>query len=163
MLTGHRPKYLTPSETAWSKKELYRTAARLQRFHGTTTLISGLALGADLWWAEAARKLGLMLETFIPFEGQAFSWAPEDREKWKSLRNYAAQEHLYGQHYDVRLFHARDAGMVDAAEFCVALLKTSVTSGGTFATVAKIRKSKKPLLVLDPESRTIVKENWIDN
>jgi len=165
MLTGHRPTGLSEAEQIWAQEEIRRTLKRLQLFHGSREVISGLALGADTWWAQAALSYKMNLAAYIPFEAQADSWPVGNQKLWKELREKASREVVLGTHYDVKFFHARNDAMIKDADLCVALWKTSTTRGGTFSAVQKIRKLEKPLILLDPESRTVAAERLpsIDN
>ena len=163
MLTGHRPKLMTSDEQLWAQKELKKTLKRLQMFHGIQEVISGMALGADTWWAEAAVEFGLPLASYVPFEAQADVWSNEDKKIWKNLRNAAHREVVLGTNYDVKLLHARNDAMIKDADLCVALWKESLNRGGTYSAVMKIRKQGKPLVLLDPERKTIATERLSDS
>lgn len=52
-LTGHRPQGLSPSARDWVPLELERLAVKLRDQHGMRVGISGMALGSDIWWAQA--------------------------------------------------------------------------------------------------------------
>lgn len=79
MVTGHRPKYLSPNSRAWVRAELARLAVQLRDFHGMTCGISGMALGSDQWWAEAVLAAGVGLEAHVPFPQQPDKWRDEDK------------------------------------------------------------------------------------
>lgn len=159
MVTGHRPKSFGAGDAQWSVRELQRTMKRLQMFHGAEEAITGMALGADTWWAESALKLNIPFAAYIPFEAQPDAWVQEDREKWRKLRELAQREVVLGDHYDVRLLHARNDAMLRDADLCVALWRKSATTGGTASTVNKARSMGKPLIILDPEDHSINTEN----
>lgn len=160
MVTGHRPTGLTEKEQLWSQMELRKTLKRLQLFHGIEEVISGMALGADTWWAQAALAFDLPLAAYIPFEVQPTAWPQKDREIWKEIRGKASREVVLGQEYDVRLFHGRNDAMIRDADLCVALWKESTTRGGTYSAVQKIRKLGKPLILLNPETETVSSERF---
>jgi uncharacterized phage-like protein YoqJ len=161
MLTGHRPNALTQVEITWSKRELLKTLKRLKAFHGIEEVISGFALGADTWWAEYALELDLPLAAYIPFEAQPSKWPVREQGIWRELRAKADREVVLGEEYQVWLLHARNDAMIKDAELCVALWKQSKDSGGTFSAVKKIRQQGKPLILLDPETRTITSERLL--
>lgn len=158
MATGHRPQALTEEEQLWSKKELKKTLLRLRKFHGAQEIISGMALGVDTWWAEGALELGLPLAAYIPFETQAERWTHEQRQRWQALRSAASRELVLGDHYQVWLLHARNDAMIRDSELCVAVWKESKLTGGTFSAVQKVRKLNKPLILLNPEQRSVRSE-----
>lgn len=146
-VTGHRS--LEPSEAAFAQAELARLAGKLRDRHGTTTAISGMALGADTWWAEAAVDAGLVLWAYIPFEAQADRWPEADRERWAGLRSRATREVVLGVDYDVALLHARNSLMVRDAELVVAVVDPARAKSGTASTMAKAGRAGKPLVVVD--------------
>lgn len=158
MLTGHRR--FTDDDTLWLRKELYRTARRLQEFHGLQEIISGMALGADTIWAETALRLKIPFAAYIPFEAQPDRWPPKQQDIWYDLRAQATREVVVGPHYSVGYLHARNDAMIKDSDLCVAAFRVSETTGGTFSAVKKVRNLNKPLLILDPETRLITKENF---
>lgn len=158
MLTGHRPKALSNDEQAWAQTQILRTLKRLKAFHGVNEVISGMALGADTWWAQAALDLEIPLAAYIPFEAQKDVWPPHAQAIWQDIRSKATREVVVGESFSVRLLHARNDAMIRDADLCVALWKKSTTSGGTYSAVQKIRKLRKPLIVLDPETETVISE-----
>lgn len=162
MLTGHRPDAFTAEEATWSRRELFKTLKRLKAFHGIEEVISGFALGADTWWAEFALQLELPLAAYIPFEAQSSRWPAREQKIWRDLRNQAHREVVLGDEYQVWLLHARNDAMIKDAELCVAVWKQTKDKGGTFSAVKKIRKQGKPLILLDPETRTITSERLTD-
>ena len=131
---------------------------RLREFHGLQEVISGMALGVDTWWAEAALDLAIPFAAYIPFEAQGARWPTSVQAHWRNLRSSASREVVLGEHYSVGLLHARNDAIIKDSSLAVAVLKSSKTSGGTFSAVVKLRKRKKPFILLEPEARTISKE-----
>lgn len=160
MVTGHRPQSLSPAEVAWSQVTLHRVAARLRNQYGAETGISGMALGADTWWALAVLAAGMDLHAYLPFAEQPKKWPEHDRALWGELRGRAAHEVLVGgEHYDVRMLHARNDAMLEACDLVVALYKPG-NRGGTASAVTKARQRGLPLLMLDPTRRHIERVGW---
>jgi hypothetical protein len=148
-LSGHRPQHLAPDEAAWSQVALHNADGRLRSVYGTQVAISGMALGADTWWALAGLSAGMHLHAYIPFEAQPNKWPAKDQELWHELRRRAHVEVLVGgEEYDVTMLHARNAAMLAYGDLIVALFKTSTIKGGTFSAVTAARKTGQPLLVL---------------
>lgn len=160
MVTGHRK--FTPDETEWLEPMLYSTIRRLKRFHGLEEAISGMALGADTIWAEAALVEEIPLAAYIPFEVQANTWPESNQKLWRDLRSQATRELVVGPAYSVGYLHARNDAMIRDSDLCVAAFRVSETSGGTFSAVKKVRKLGLPLLLIDPETRSITKERFSD-
>lgn len=158
MLTGHRPDAMSEAQQIWAREELRRTMKRLQLFHGLKEAISGMALGADTWWAEAAVSFGVPFAAYIPFEEQPNRWPESAQARWRELRSKATRELVLGDHYSVGFFHARNDAMIRDADLCVALYIQGKESGGTYSAVKKIRALGKPLILLDPSTQTVASE-----
>ncbi len=164
MVTGHRPKLLTPAEVAWSQAALMNVAWRLRSVYGTVRGLSGFALGADTWWALGVLACGMSLEAHIPFEDQPSGWGEVDRHLWSELRARAASETVAGgKAYDVKMLHARNDAMLDATRDgsgVVVVLYKPGTPGGTRSVVDKADKMGLPQLLLDPGTRTVTRRGW---
>jgi len=152
-VTGHRS--LSVDECVFAKQELTRLATKLRDEHGTTTAISGMAVGADTLWADAALQAGLQLWAYIPFPQQEADrrWTHEDRAHWAHLRSRAEREVMLGEDYDVRLLHARNDIMLRDSDLLVAVCDQRRTTGGTAATLEKARLAGKPIVIVDVSRR----------
>lgn len=160
MVTGHRPKHLTAAEQAWSQVALHRAAWRLRSVYGTVHGISGLALGADTWWAMAVLASGMDLHAYIPFEAQSATWPAADQAVWHELRRRASSVTVVSDGgYDVRALHARNEAMLADADLVVALYKDG-TPGGTASAIAKARRRGQPILLLDPTAQKMRRQGW---
>lgn len=156
-LTGHRPHEFTADQEAWIKDRLRAVALRLKSHYGTRVAISGMALGADTWWAEAALEAGLRLWCYIPFEAQADKWQPSEVQRWRELRSEANREVVLGQEYDVRLLHCRNELMVRDSDMMTAVHLKERRSGGTVETIKKARRAGLPMLRLNVSDREVTK------
>jgi uncharacterized phage-like protein YoqJ len=150
MVTGHRPQHLRLEVRDWVRAELDRLAVKLRDEHGTVTGISGMAIGADLWWADAVVRAGLRLEAHVPFPQQPDKWRDTDKAEWQRLLGHAAETTTYGTGYSVRLLHARNDGMIRACSAAVAVLDPSKTEGGTASAVRKLLAVNVPIVHVDP-------------
>lgn len=153
MVTGHRPQHLHPSARPWVRSELERLTLKFRDEYGTTTGISGMAIGADLWWADAVVKAGLKLWAHIPFPQQPDKWQQADRDEWERLCRVAWRLKTYGGYYDVRTLHERNAGMVEAADAAVAVWDPRKTTGGTASAIGKLIAAGLPIVHVNPETR----------
>lgn len=150
MVTGHRPQHLTAEQQSFARAELDRLAVKVRDEHGAVEAISGMALGADTWWAQAALAAGLTLAAYIPSEGQPSKWRPADRERWRELRAAARREVVVGgAQYDVRMLHARNDAMLRDADLVIAVWSPSKTTGGTASAVRKARALGLDVVVVD--------------
>lgn len=113
-VTGHRD--LSAAQQRWVGAELARVLRRLQSEHDASTLIDGMAVGADLIAAAAALDVGLQLWAYLPFPEQTARWRPADTAHHEHLRAQAARTVVLGdqpaadarQRRYVRLLHDRN-------------------------------------------------------
>lgn len=152
MVTGHRPQHLRPDVRPWVRSELVRLALKLRDERGTTVGISGMAIGADLWWAATAVKAGLTLHAHVPFPQQPDKWRDEDKAEWQRLLGLAAHTETYGAGFSVRLLHARNDGMIRACDICVAVFRRGI-KGGTLNAVTRLAECGKLIIWVDPDLR----------
>jgi len=151
-LTGHRPQHLSPAARAWLPGELARIVARLRDENGTTTGVSGMALGADMWWAEAVLAAGLKLWAHVPCPQQADRWSAADRRQWERLLQQAWKVTLYGDAYSVDLFGERDEGMVKVSDAAVAVWNPAKRRTGTFKTLRFAVEHGLPVVHVNPDT-----------
>lgn len=154
-VTGHRPRDFTPDERRWVKDTLLATAMRLRDEFDTTIGISGMACGADAWWAEAALTAGHDLWAYVPFTDQSLEWEAQDVQTYQGLLARASRTVTLGSRYDVRLFHARNDLMIRDANLIIAVYHPARTSGGTASTMKKARAVQKPLLLMNARDRSV--------
>jgi hypothetical protein len=155
MVTGHRPAELAPAAQDWVRCELNRLAGKFRDGHGTTTAISGMARGADLWWADAALRAGLRVHAHVPYPQQSARWAPEDQAEWWRLLGLAAKTVTYGTRYDAGLAHARSQGMVHASAQTIAVWVYGKSGGTRTALEYAVGRGRRPIWV-DPETRRTI-------
>lgn len=159
-LTGHRPGVLSRDEETWARQALQDCLAAMVARHGTRACLSGFALGADTWWAQAALSQGVPLWAYIPSRDQAALWRdPADVDLWGRLRAAAAREVVLGEKYDVALLHERNRLLVRDGDLLVAVLHPAkAASGGTAGTVALARAMGRSIMLLNPADRTLTLE-----
>lgn len=148
-VTGHRPRHLSAGQADFARRELARLAAKLRDHHATTTAISGMALGADTWWATAALDAGLRLWAYVPFTAQAGRWPEPDRKVRAALLARAERTLTFGEDYDVGLLHARNEAMIRDADMVVAVYDPARKTGGTASALAKAAAAGKPTVLVD--------------
>lgn len=148
-VTGHRPQFMTDEQTAWVRDELARLATKLRDNFGTTTAISGLAIGADTMWSEAALQTGLDLWAYIPFESQPSGFSPTQKKTWLRHRAAAVREVCLGTDYDVRLLHSRNDFMIRDADLMICVYDPAKTTGGTASTIKKIQTQGSAHVLMD--------------
>jgi uncharacterized phage-like protein YoqJ len=160
MVTGHRPQHLHPKVRPWVRSELERLALKLRHEHGTATGISGMAIGSDLWWADAVVKAGLKLWAHVPFPQQPDKWDDEDKTEWSRLCQLADKLTTYGGYYDVKTLHARNDGMIKVSAAAIAVWDPRKTEGGTASAVRKLTAAGLPMIHINPETqKTTLRRN----
>jgi hypothetical protein len=152
MVTGHRPQHLDPSARPWVQDELRRLAEGLRDERGLVTGVSGMTIGADLWWADAVVRAGLRLESHVPFPQQPDKWSPDDRAEWQRLLGHADHVVTYGAGTNVGLLLARNWGMVKRSDQMVAVWVRGRPGGTRSAIEYAVRRGLRPIW-LDPEAR----------
>ena len=157
-ITGHRPFSLSRQQHSFLSSGLPYIVDTLKQWYGTRALISGMALGTDMMWAELAVSRGLDLCAYVPFRGQEAKWRVGDQEKYGRLLGAAREVKVFGDSFSNRLYHVRNEAMLNDCDLMVAAWCPSRTSGGTAATVRKAERSGNPLLVLDLESFSV---RWV--
>lgn len=158
--TGHRSQHLDPSAQHWVREKLQAGAVWLRDHCGTRIAVSGMALGVDTWWAQAALDAGLELHAYIPFESQSRLWGPEDYAEWVRLRGLATVPKVLhadpvSKRQAVGYLHGRNDAMLRNADAVIAVWLAGETDGGTFSAVRKAQARKLPGVHLEPASRRV--------
>lgn len=141
--TGHRP-----SKLGGYGDEAYARLVKLARWYllalaePPAHVISGMALGWDQAFAEAAVQLGIPFVAAIPFKGQESKWPAASVGKYHALLEFAGQVHVVSEGgYSARKMHARNEWMVDNCDLLCAVWDGS--AGGTAGCVAYARRMHK--------------------
>ncbi len=161
--TGHGPKSLpfgcNENEPGCIKlKELLTATIERQIVeNGVTHFISGMAIGVDIYAAEAVLKLKekypqITLECAIPCETQAVKWSESWRERYFDIISRCDKETLFRKHYTPDCMMNRNKYMVDNSDAVIAVWNG--TEGGTGNTVNYAIGNGKKVIVLDPDKLT---------
>lgn len=152
-LTGHREHLIRPDARGWVRGELDRIAVKLRDHHGSATASTGLATGADTWWAQAATTAGLTLWACQPFPGQPDRWSDQQRHVHAQLCERAARLVLVGRYADVRFFDLRNQLLLGDADAVVAVRDWRITRGGTVSALHRY-SADMPVITVDVARRT---------
>ncbi len=156
--TGHRPEKLPwgldegDPRCIAIKFSLSREIEGLYH-RGFRHFISGMAMGCDLYFAEAALELrekfpDLTVEGAVPCPTQADRWPEEQRRRWQDILARCDLESMVQQHYDRFCMLRRDRYMVDRSAAILAVFDGR--SGGTQYTLNYAMDKKLEILLLDP-------------
>lgn len=155
--TGHRP-----AKLPWGtderdprclalKRSILRELEGLYR-RGYRHFLCGMALGCDLYFAEAVLELkeiypDLTLEAVLPFPGQADRWSSDCRDRWQDLVARSDLETVVQQNYDRGCMLRRDRYMVERSAAVLAVFDD--TPGGTKYTLDHAAKKGLDIILLD--------------
>ena len=155
--TGHRPDRLPWGEEEYDPRCLYIKEQILQEIKrmydaGVRHFISGMARGADLYFAEAVLQLrecqeDVTLECARPCESQADRWPEEERQRYEAILNCCNYETLVQHTYDRGCMMRRNRYMVDHSDWVLALYD-GVPKGGTAQTLAYAMKQGKKTRII---------------
>ena len=155
--TGHRPDKLPwgtderDPRCLALKRSILREIESLHR-RGYTHFISGMARGADLYFAEAVLELkelypDITLEGAVPCLSQPSRWPEEEQARWRRVLDACDVETVVQQNYDRFCMQRRDRYMVDRSSAILAVFDG--TPGGTMYTLNYAMKEQLDILLLD--------------
>lgn len=155
--TGHRPSKLPWGDDERDprcldlKRSILRELEKLYRT-GYRHFISGMALGCDLYFAEAVLDLkeiypSITLEAALPCLGQADRWSESNRARWQRILAACDLETVVQERYDRWCMLRRDRYMVDRSSMLLAVFDD--TPGGTKYTLDYAAKHRLDILLLD--------------
>ena len=155
--TGHRPQKLpwgfdeSDARCTYLKKYMYAVLSRAIRA-GYTHFISGMALGGDIYFAEAVLSLKekyphIQLECAIPYQKQPAAWGIQDRMRYRDILEQCDTRTLLAKAYFRGCLLARNRYMVDQSDLLLAAYMES-SGGGTKSTVAYAEKKGLKIVYL---------------
>ena len=151
-ITGHRPKSLnneydgTGPMSIWIKKEINKVLDK----QGPTMLISGMALGVDMLFAEIAIERELDLLAAIPCKGQEKVWTKKSQDRYNKILSYDNCSKVYvNENYSVWAMQKRNEYMVDKSNLLIACWDGTV--GGTCNAVQYAKKVNKEIIRINPQ------------
>lgn len=144
--TGHRPDKLG----GYSYEVTNKLTELAEQYLDEVTpdkIISGMALGWDMAWANAGIRLGYPVIAAVPFEGQESMWRNESkRDYFKLLDQCSEIVYVNAPGYAVWKMQSRNEWMVDNSDMVVALWDGS--KGGTANCIRYANKVNKPIVNL---------------
>lgn len=159
--TGHRPNRLPNKETGYKLpnptylhvcQQLDKTLRELK----PEKVISGMALGVDLWFAHIAFKLNIPFIAAIPFIGQEKAWPQSSQNTYHALLNKAAEKVIVSDGgYAPNKMQIRNEYMCDRCDKLIAVFIPTETSGGTYNCIQYAKSIGKEIVYIDPTSPKI--------
>lgn len=146
--TGHRPAKLGGYGPDAARRRLVLARSWLEVVR-PTRVVSGMALGWDQDWAQAAVDLGIPFVAAVPFIGQERAWPELSQRTFAVLLARAAEVVIVSPGgYSPGAMHARNHWMVDRCDLLAALWDGS--SGGTADCVGYAERVGRPMVNLWP-------------
>ena len=129
---------------------------------GVTDYYSGGADGVDCWAALIVLELkqknpALKLHCILPHEGQDDKWSNSAQERYRFILNQADSVEYVSHEYYNGCMIDRNHRLVEAAGLLLAVYNGE-RRGGTAATVRFARKLGRRIMILDPVSLKIARE-----
>lgn len=162
-ITGHRPNKLG---NEYDGKGAISTAlrAKLERtlfsiaivdISDPPMLITGMALGVDMLWAELAIDLGYKFIAAIPCIGQERMWPIASRERYYHiLSSSLCTKHLvHNGPYNNSCMQRRNVWMVDNCDLLISVWDGS--AGGTANCTNYATTRKRTIIRIDPRLLTL--------
>ena len=157
--TGHRPqklpwKYDENDIRCIEFKENLSAVINAVYESGITHFICGMALGCDMYCAEAVIELkklhpDITLEAAVPYDGQESKWAEVSRRRYRSILMHCDKTTLIQDTYTPGCMMRRNRYMVDSANVLIACYDGK--SGGTWNTIEYAIKLDKEVIQLPIE------------
>ena len=159
--TGHRPKslpfgYDEGAEDCKRLKALLTESIKNQiTENGVTHFISGMAMGVDIYAAEAVLELKkkyphITLECAIPCETQANRWSEGWRNRYFDIIYRSDDAQTLQTHYTSDCMMKRNKYMVDNSDVVIAVWNGE--KSGTGNTVDYALKNGKKVIIIDPNT-----------
>lgn len=163
--TGYRPEKFsfgydeTHPDCVRLKEVLAREISRLAE-DGYGTFLSGMAMGVDLWAAEAVlsqreRRPDLRLEAVIPHPGQERAWSDGWQQRYRRVRGLADREVVVSPRYLPGCMGARNRYLVDHSDLLFAVF--SGIRGGTSGTIDYAASRGRDILLLRPDNFRVLR------
>ena len=145
------------------KKVLASEIERLITEEDISHFISGMAIGVDMFAAEAVLKLkrkhrGTTLEAAIPCDNQDAKWTEPLRIRYQKLLEKCDRTTQTEKHYTADCMHKRNRYMVDSSDYVIAVWDGSPS--GTGVTVRYAMEKKRKLTVIHPVTMEVQYYNY---
>lgn len=157
--TGHRPqklpwKYNENDIRCIEFKEKLNAVINAVYESGITHFICGMALGCDMFCAEAVIELkkqnpDITLEAAVPYDGQESKWSEAGRQRYRSILMHCDKITLIQDSYTPGCMMRRNRYMVDSSNVLIACYDGK--SGGTWNTIEYAMKLDKEVIQLPIE------------
>ena len=153
-LTGHRPPkvggWILPNPTY---NYVYQEIKKILLELKPEKVISGMALGCDMWFAVIAARLNIPFLAAIPFEGQELAWPEQSQKVFNILRKLASEEVIVSEGgYSANKMQIRNEWMVNHCDTLIGVYNGD-KSGGTFNCIKYAKSVGKEIYLIDPTKK----------
>lgn len=134
------------------KRRIYKEIEKLHE-SGAADFYSGMALGVDIWCAEAVLKLreahpDVKLTAVVPCRGQEVKWNPADQQRYHVVLKKCDKVMCLSEKYTPDCMKKRNSALVDLCDVLVAVFDGK--PGGTKQTVDLAARRGRKTIVIPP-------------
>ena len=143
--TGHRIQDLPKSKDfSKGKIQMLKDWFKVGR---PKAIITGMAVGWDMYLAEAALEENLPYFAYVPFLGQERIWPKNEQEKYHHLlKNAYSTKIISPGEYTVSKMHIRNKAMLDDSSGVLTLWNPNKRFGGTYSTLKEAIKRGRTVI-----------------
>jgi hypothetical protein len=156
-ISGHQS-LKDPAGWGWVRRQMRDCLASLPP---PVVGVTSLAVGADTMFARLVLELGGSLEAVVPFAGYEETFAEgADREMyWTLLGGAARVEVLEREGTDEEAYYEAGKRVADLSALLILVWNGEPAAGlgGTGDIAAYARRTQKPFIHLNPETRTVTR------
>ena len=155
--TGYRPQKLpfhgeNDPACVDLKKRIYAEIEHLYG-HGAAEFNTGMALGVDMWCAEAVLRLReihpeVRLNAVIPCRGQESRWSAREQQRYQKILAQCSKVMCLSDSYTKECMMKRNRALVELCDLLVAVFDGK--PGGTKFTVDYAAKLGRKTIVIPP-------------
>lgn len=151
-ITGHRPNKINNEYNGngpmslWIVNEIGKI---LDKEH-PSLLISGMALGVDMLFAEMAIERNIDLLAAIPCEGQDVKWVEKSKNRYQKILSYKnCEKVILSKRYTPWCMQKRNEYMVDNCNLLIGVHDGTV--GGTGNCLEYAKKVNRKIHIINPQ------------
>jgi uncharacterized phage-like protein YoqJ len=149
--TGHRPHKLNNEYDGNGpvSSMIRMEMAKVIEKYNPERILTGMALGVDMLWAEAGISAGITVVACIPCKGQDSRWPDTSRARYRSILMdpHVTQVLVSEEPYSAALMQERNRWMVDHSQMLLAVWDRS--RGGTANCVEYAMSKDRPIVYID--------------
>ncbi len=155
--TGYRPSKLgfcgENDPRCIALKQKIRSNIETLIYSGASQFYSGMALGVDIWCAQAVLDLKqlrpeITLTAVIPCPEQDEKWNAQDKAVYRGILEQCSDVICVKKHYTKDCMFERNRRLVELCDLLLAVYDGK--SGGTQYTVEYAEKKHRKVIVIDP-------------